>query len=58
MNTYRLTVEQAFEHWRSLDERMKWCDVQIGLDVRNNPAARRAAKVTGIGELSADGLGG
>jgi transposase len=52
----RLTVEQAFEHWRSLDERMKWCDGQIGQHVRSSAAAKRAAKVIGIGELGASAV--
>ena len=30
----RLVVQRAFEHWRELDEHMKWCDQQIGAHVR------------------------
>ena len=52
----RLTVQQEFEHWRWLDERMRWCDQQIGAQVKNSPAAKRAAKVTGIGEIGASAL--
>ena len=54
--TARLVLQRAFEHWRELDEHMRWCDRQVGLHVRANPAARRAAKVIGIGELGASGL--
>ena len=35
---------------------MKWCDNQIGQHVRNNAAAKRAAKVIGIGEVGASAL--
>ena len=52
----RTAVQQAYEHWRGLDERMRWCDQQIGAHVRSSPAAKRAAKVTGIGEISASAL--
>jgi transposase len=52
----RLTVQQAVEHWRELDERMRWCDRQIGQHVRDNDAAKRAARVTGIGEIGASAL--
>ena len=52
----RMTVQQAYEHWRGLDERMRWCDRQIGAHVRSSPAAQRAAKVNGIGELGASAL--
>lgn len=52
----RRVVQRAFDHWRELDEQMRWCDAQVGQDVRNNPAARRAAKIGGIGELGASAL--
>jgi transposase len=51
--TARLVVQRAFEHWRELDEHLRWCDQQIGAHVRASPAAQRAAKVTGIGEIGA-----
>jgi transposase len=49
----RLVVRRAFEHWRELDEHMRWCDQQVGQHVRASVAAKRAAKLTGIGELGA-----
>ena len=49
----RLVVQRAFEHWRELDEHMRWCDQQVGQHVRASVAAKRAAKLTGIGELGA-----
>ena len=52
----RLTVQQAYEHWRGLDERMRWCDQHIGMHVRSSDAAKRAAKITGIGEIGASAL--
>jgi transposase len=52
----RLVVQRAFEHWRELDEHMRWCDAQVGQHVRSSPAAKRAAKVIGIGELGASAL--
>ena len=52
----RMTVQQAYEHWRELDERMRWCDQQIGAHVRGSPEAKRAAKVGGIGEIGASAL--
>lgn len=54
--TARRVVQLAFEHWRELDEHLQWCDRQIGAHVRSSPAARRAAKVTGIGEVGASAL--
>jgi transposase len=49
----RLALQQAFELWRQLDEHMRWCDRQIGQHVRNSAQAKRAAKITGIGEVGA-----
>jgi len=54
--TARLVVQRAFEHWRELDEHMRWCDSQVGQHVRGSAQAKRAAKVTGIGELGASAL--
>lgn len=52
----RLVLQRASEHWRELDEHMRWCDRQVGQHVRSSPVAKRAAKVIGIGELSASAL--
>ena len=52
----RLVLQQALAHWRALDEQMRWCDRQVGQHVRSSPAARRAAKIGGIGELGASAI--
>lgn len=52
----RLVLQRAFDHWRELDEHLRWCDQQIGLHVRGSAQARRAAQITGIGELGASAL--
>ena len=52
----RLVVQRAWEHWRELDEHMKWCDQQIGEHVRGSAEAKRAAKIIGIGEIGASAL--
>lgn len=54
--TARLALQQAYEHWQGLDERMKWCDQQISAHVRSSDAARRAYRITGIGELGASAM--
>src|SRR6185369_11167626 len=54
--TARRVLQRAFGHWRELDEHMRWCDQQVGQHVRSSPAAKRAAKVIGIGELGASAL--
>jgi len=54
--TARLVLQRAFDHWRELDAHMLWCDQQVGQHVRNTPAAQLAAKVIGIGEISASAM--
>ncbi len=49
----RLVLQCAFAHWRELDAHLLWCDQQVGQHVRNTPAAQRAAKLIGIGEIGA-----
>lgn len=52
----RQVLQRALEHWQALDEEMRWCDRQVGQHVREDPQARRAARVMGIGELGASAL--
>jgi len=54
--TARRVLQRALEHWRALDEHLRWCDSQVGAHVRASPEAKRAAKVTGIGALGASAL--
>ena len=49
-------LQRAFDHWRELDEHLRWCDARIGQHVRSSPAAQRAAKIIGIGEIGASAL--
>jgi hypothetical protein len=51
-----LEVQFAFEHWRVLNECVRWNAWEIGQLVRASPAAKRAAKVIGMGKLSASAL--
>jgi len=51
--TARLGLQEAFVHWRELDDKLRWCDQQVGRHVRSSAAAKRAARITGIGELAA-----
>jgi len=54
--TARLVLKEAFEHWRALDDKLLWCDQQIGRHVRSSNDAKRAAKIIGIGELTASAM--
>ena len=52
----RKVLQRAFDHWRELDEHMRWCDQQVGQHVRSSPEAKRAAKINGIGPLGASAM--
>jgi transposase len=54
----RLVLQQAYEHWRELDEHIVWCDRQVGQHVRSSEQAQRVIKITGIGELGASAMVG
>ena len=54
--TARLVLQRALDHWRELDEHMRWCDKQVAQHVRSSPQAQRAARVNGIGPLGASAL--
>jgi len=44
--------------WWKADEHLRWCDREVGQHVQGSEQAKRAAKVIGVGELSASALVG
>lgn len=55
-STARRVLQRAFDHWIELDEHLRWCDQQVHQHARSSPEARRAAQITGVGELGASAL--
>lgn len=49
----RLAIQRLMQQWRNLDEDIGWCDQQIARHARDDPRARRAMTVLGIGPLGA-----
>jgi transposase len=39
----RRVLERALEHWRELDEQLRWCDRQVGQHVRSSAPQRSTA---------------
>jgi transposase len=54
--TARLGLQRALTHWGELDEHLQWCDRLVSEHVRGSAQARRAAQITGIGEIGASAL--
>lgn len=52
----RQMLMRALEHWRSLDEFISQCDQQIKLHARQDPRARQAQQLLGIGPLGASAV--
>ena len=52
----RRVIQRAQDHWRELDAHLAWCDERIAQHVRDNPAVRQAARVSGIGVVGASAV--
>lgn len=49
----RRVIQRAQAQWRELDAHIGWCDERIAEHLREDPAVRRAAALTGIGQIGA-----
>jgi transposase len=52
----RLALQRAHEQWIALDEQIRWCDQRVAQHVRTDAQASAAAKLLGIGPLTASAL--
>lgn len=52
----RLVLQRAADHWRELDEHMKWCDQRIAAHRKDDEQVRRAAQLKGVGPITASAL--
>jgi len=52
----RMTIEQAYVHWRQLEEQIQWCDDRIAAHLKEDEQARQAMKVVGVGPLTASAV--
>jgi transposase len=50
-------VARQLDHLRALDQRIAECDREIAQDVRDDPRAQRAARLSGVGVLTASAVG-
>ena len=49
----RLTLQRAQAQWRELDEHLAWCDERIDAQRRSNSDVQHAAKLIGVGPVTA-----
>ncbi len=52
----RLVLHRAADHWRELDDHVKWCDQRIAAHQKDDEQVRRAAQLKGIGPVTASAL--
>ena len=52
----RLAIERLQSQWRQLDEDIGWCDQRIAQHAKDDPRARQAHQLLGIGPLGASAL--
>jgi transposase len=52
----RLVIEEAYGHWKAIEERIKWCDQRIGAHVKDDAQARAAKELMGVGPVTASAV--
>lgn len=52
----RLVLQRAQEHWREIEEHIKWCDQRIAAHQKDDEQVQRAAELKGIGALGASAI--
>ena len=52
----RLAIEEAYGHWKEIDQRIKWCDERINAHVKKDAQAKAAKELIGIGPVTASAL--
>ena len=51
-----LVIQQAYQHWVALDERLDWCYKQIAEHLKQNEQVQIAEKIMGIGPVTASAV--
>jgi transposase len=52
----RLVLQRAQEHWRELDEHIKWCDLRIAAHHKDDEQVQCAAELKGVGAITASAV--
>ena len=52
----RLVVQEDYDHWKDLDERIKWCDERITAHVKDDAQAKAAKELMGVGPVTASAV--
>jgi len=52
----RLVIEEAYSHWKEIEERIKWCDQRISAHVKDDAQAKAAKELMGVGPVTASAV--
>ncbi len=52
----RLVIQEAYDQWKDLDERIEWCDERIKAHVKDDAQAKAAKELMGIGPVTASAV--
>ena len=52
----RLVIEEAYAHWKEIDDRINWCDQRINAHVKDDAQAKAAKDLMGIGPVTASAV--
>lgn len=52
----RLVIQEAYDQWNNLDERILWCDARIAGHIKDDAHAKAATELVGVGAITASAV--
>jgi transposase len=52
----RLVIQEAYDHWKDIEERIHWCDERISAHVKDDAQAKAAKALVGVGPVTASAV--
>jgi len=52
----RRVIEEAYAHWKEIEERLQWCDQRINAHVKDDTQATAAQELMGVGPVTASAV--
>ena len=52
----RLVVQEAYDQWKDIEERIQWCDERISAQVKDDAQAKAAKELMGVGPVTASAV--
>ena len=52
----RLVIDEAYGHWKEIEQRIQWCDERIKAHVKDDAQAKAATALMGVGPVTASAV--